>query len=56
MSLEDNKALIRRLYDAANARDYETLRNRSTPEFGDWLAGAVRSGTATSTRHGRSST
>ena len=43
MSAEDNKALIRRLYDAANARDYDTLREHSTPEIGEWLVGAIRS-------------
>jgi predicted ester cyclase len=42
MTTDESKTVVRRLYDAANARDYEALREVCTSEFGEWLVRAVR--------------
>ena len=43
-SVAANKALIRALYDAVNARDDDALRRLCSPAMGEWLTGAVRTG------------
>lgn len=46
MATEENKTLVRRIYEAANAGDYEAVRRLTTPECGEWLVPAIRSGKA----------
>ena len=46
MGADENKALVRRLYEAVNAGDEAAVRDLAAPEFAERLLAAVRSGRA----------
>ena len=46
MGADENKAVVRRLYEAVNAGDEAAVRDLTTPGFAERLLAAVRSGRA----------
>jgi predicted ester cyclase len=46
MTTAENKALVRQLYEAANAGDYAAMRRLTTPEYGEQLVTATQAAKA----------